>query len=108
MNGNTVLVSTYRALTKEEHIDKEEQEAMEAFTNLVNERLGPSTSIKDLVEEIGEDVKTALSQPYQDPETEPFQIPDRDPFQRFDKYIGAEVLLPINNEMKTGRVRESK
>ena len=108
MNGNTVHVATYRALTKDEYLNKEEQEAMEAFTKSVNERLGPSTSIKDLVEEIGDNVKTPLSRPYQDLETDPYQVPDRDPFQSFDKYIGAEVLLPIDNEMKTRKVRECK
>ena len=101
-------VSTYRALTKDKYNDNEEQEAMQAFTKSVNEHLGPSTTINNLVEEMGEDVKTPQSLPYRDAETKPYQVPNWDNYQGFDTYIGADVLLPVGNTMKTRRVRERK
>ena len=108
-NGNTVYRSTYRGLTSEEFDDPVYIRRMKAFDTQVAEALGPSTDIGDLVTEFEDpDIQTPTYLPYRDKETNPFEVPERDEYQSFDKYIGAEVLLPYENSMKTGKVRRRK
>lgn len=107
-NGNTRYVSTYRSLSPEELEDPVIKERMQAYTNQVHEVLGPSATVEELKDEIEEDIETPTFLPYEDEETKPYVVPDRDEYQSFDKYIGAEVLLPVNDKMVSGKVRRRK
>ena len=106
-NGNTRHVSTYRPLTKEELEDPVKQNQMNQFNIDIHEALGPSVNEGDFDDEF-EEFKTPINQPYGDDDTKPFEVTDRDEYQDFDAYIGAEVLLPHEDSMRTARVRERK
>ena len=107
-NGQVVHVSTYWALTESEYKPDVVKENMTLYTNSINTRLGPAASIEELAKDVGDDVKTPQYKPYSDLQTPPYTIPDRDDFQGFDQYIGAEVLLPIGDQMQTAKVHERK
>ena len=106
-NGNTRYVSTYRPLTNDELESPEMKSKMTQFDKQIHEVLGPSATITDLKEEIG-DAETPIYEPYQDDKTEPYEVPDRDEFQVFDEYIGAEVNLPYMDQMISGKVKSRK
>ena len=102
-NGNTRYVSTYRALTDDEKSNEYVLQQMKSFELQIKESLGPSATMEDLGEEF--EAETPTFEPYEDKENKPVIIPDRDEFQSFDQYIGAEVLLPVGDKMKTGKVK---
>ena len=106
-NGNTRHVSTYRALTPEEYEDKTIQSKMNEFNELIKKSLGPPAEESDFTDEF-EDFQTPTFEPYEGDEVKPLLIPERDEHQDFDQYIGAEVLLPYGDELKTGKVRQCK
>ena len=106
-NGNTTHVSTYRALTDEEIASDLEAEDRLSFTESIGKKLGPEASMKGLKEEIG-DVSTPAFEPYEDRSTPAYSVPDRDEHQAFDQYIGAEVMLPLGDCLKTGKVLKRK
>ena len=82
---------------------------MKDFTKLVvNQKIGPSATIDDLTKEIGDEVQSPEFKPYKDQTTLPYVVPKRDILQNFDTYIGAEVMLPIGNQMRTNKVHERK
>ena len=81
---------------------------MNEFTESVNQKLGPSAIIDELTGEIGEEVETPEFKLYQDQTTKPCVVPDRVISQDFDTYIGAEVMLPIRDQIKTGRSENTK
>ena len=80
---------------------------MEEFTKSIHEHLGPAATADDFEDEF-EEFHTPTFEPYEDEETKPLVIPERDDAQDFDQYIGAEVLLPSGDSMKSGKVRERK
>ena len=106
-NGNTRYVSTYRALTPEEYETDEVKAKMEAFNTEIHKVLGPAATAEDVKDEF-EDSETPIYEAYQDDETKPYIVPDRDEYQSFDKYIGAEVMLPHQNQVTSGKVRQRK
>jgi hypothetical protein len=106
-NGNTRYVSTYRHLTDEERAMDEIKQKMKEYNKEVHEALGPSATLDDIVDEMPE-AETPTFEPYADTETKPYIVPERDEHQSFDQYIGAEVLLPIGDELKTGKVKSRK
>jgi hypothetical protein len=106
-NGNTRHVSAYRPLTKEENQDPVKQDQMKQFNIDIHEALGPSVTEADFDDEF-EEFTTPINKPYKDKDTNPFEIIDRDEYQDFDAYIGAEVLLPHEDSMRTARARERK
>jgi hypothetical protein len=106
-NGNTRHVSTYRPLTKDEYHDPVKIEQMKQYTIQIHEALGPAAEESDFEDEFEEFV-TPINKPYKDKDTKPFEVQDRDEYQDFDAYIGAEVLLPHEDSMRTARVRERK
>ena len=106
-NGNTRHVSTYRPLTPEEYQKDEIKQQMEEFTKSIHEHLGPAATADDFEDEF-EEFHTPTFESHEDEETKPLVIPERDDTQDFDQYIGAEVLLPSGDSMKSGKVRERK
>ena len=73
---------------------------MKDFTDSINQKLGPLlATVDDLTEEIGE-VEIPEFKPYDDQTTLPYNVPNRDTSQDFDTYIGAEVMLPIGDQMQ--------
>jgi len=107
-NGNTIHVSTYRALTNEEKSSELEEESRKAFDEAILDKLGPEASMDDLSQEIGEDIDTPHFKPYKDEETLPYSVPDRDEYQAFDQCIGAEATLPMGDQLSAGEVRKRK
>ena len=81
---------------------------MKSFTQSINQKVGPSATIKELAEEIGDNVATPEFKPYEDRLTLPYEVPDSDASQDFNTYIGAKVMLPIGDQMRTGKVQEHK
>ena len=106
-NGNTMIVSTYWALTPDDHENKETKEKMAEFTEAVHVSLGPAAIKADFEIELN-DFHTPTFDPYEDADTKPVITPDRNKHRDFDQYIGAEVLLPFNDQMLSGKVRERK
>lgn len=103
-------VSTYdRALTQTDDIDYPDKKAeRRAFDAPVHEKVGPpATTTDDFVDEFN-DFDTPIYETYQDAETKILVIPDRDDHQDFDEYIGAEVLLPFGDRLKTGKRSKSE
>ena len=106
-NGNTRYVSTYRALTPEEYANDEVKAKIADYLVKIHQSLGPSATADDVKDEF-EDIQTPIYEPYQDDETKPYIVPDRDEFQSFDKYIGADVMVPFQDKVLTGKVRQRK
>ena len=76
LNGNIIIhdISTYRGLTNQIYANEIKQQQMREFTELLNEKLGPSTTIDDLTEESGEEVDKSEFKPYQDRITEAYIV----------------------------------
>ena len=88
--GNTIHVSTYRNLTKQEYTSKIEQQQIINFTEAVNERLGPSANIDDLTKEFGEEVlRHQSSKHIGTRQLNYIWSLIKTPHKDFDTYIGA-------------------
>ena len=118
-NGQYVHRSTYRSLTNDELGDPLEQEARKQFDQKIAEILGTkfmtgTSPLKDELPALGDsddDVETPIYEPYEDDVSQPsFQVSDADDAtpDTYDPYVGAEVLLPHDQDFATGRVIERK
>jgi len=106
-NGQVVHRSTLRALTPDEWDSPDEIKARSEFDEAVKLKLGEAKS-EDPLDDL--DVETPSYETYQDDQEEPHQMPDRDDVSEdyWDKYLNAEVLLPIGDRQQTGVVKERK
>ena len=106
-NGNCYYTSTYRALTPEEMRDPAIDADKKKFMDELYNKLGPEPSDGDFEDEL-RDSNTPSFPPYEDTDVDPTVIPDRDEYPDFEKYIGAEVLLPKEGELQTAKVKARK
>ena len=109
-NGEYVHRSTYRGLTEDEIKDPLEIKARELFDIAINDRLGAEATIADFSKE-ELDVETPINPLYEDDCDKNLpHVPDRDDIEddHYDQYIGSDVLLPLGDKFKTGRVTGRK
>ncbi len=102
-NGQVINTSTYRPLTQTELVD--ETAEMKAFDDAIKKKLGEPMTEKTL-SEVDPDAVTPDYSLYED-EVDPVipHAPDTTP-EEFDNYVGAEVRLPQQGELRVGRVKK--
>ena len=107
-NGAVVHRSTYRPLTLEEQSLPDEIKEREAFDQAILAKLGPKMDPSDPVLE---DAETPHYDLYSDDSGESHshatEAEDVTP-EVADQYLNAEVLLPRNGKMLTGKVKQRK
>lgn len=110
-NGEVINRTTYRPLTFDEQNDPVLKEEMIAFDESIKKRHGEGITFEDTNDPELKDYVTQRIPPYEDDvdgNIEP--IPDQDDVDEdvYDQYINAEVLLPYEGKMVTGKVRGRK
>jgi hypothetical protein len=103
--GNTLHRSSFRPLTQEEENNIDEKEKRKAFDRKVAEYLGPDMKMEEASEE-----DTPEYEKYEDdynPCVKTEEIDEVDQ-EALDRYLQAEVLLPIAGEMLKGKVLRRK
>jgi hypothetical protein len=105
IKGNTIHRSTYRALTREEEDDPKEKQRRCEFDKTITELLGHHMTMDDLPQD-----ETPEYEVYEDDHTPPLNIPERDDVDQnaIDRYLQAEVILPIAGEKSIGKVVRRK
>ena len=109
-NGQYVHRSTYRGLTEDEILDPLEIKLREQFDIAISEKLGEGAKPADFSEE-KLDCETPHSVLYEDDcGGGTTQTPDRDALEddHYDQYLNSEVVLPIQGEFQTGKVKRRK
>ena len=101
-NGQEAYGSTYRKLTEEEWISADDINERDRFDDNIRKVLGPEATGDDFEKW---DAVTHEVEYYSDEKTHPELTPDRDEYQNFDKYIGADVVLPFDDQNITGHVK---
>ena len=107
-NGQTVHRSTIIAVDALDMMKPEVKKEMEDFTASIEKALGESLTTGDLPED---DIPEYV--PYED-DSQPYDetIKDEEETKNdvptYDPYLNAEVLLPINGERKTAKVKFRK
>ena len=102
-NGQVVHRTTYRGLTPEEQDDPNHQRLRESFDKEVTGKLGPKMSPHDLTDA---DADTPEYETYADDHEGEHAHPieeDTTP-EESDEYVNAEVSLPKDGSMLSGRV----
>jgi len=106
-NGQVVPLSTYRPITDDEMKDPSHQKEREEFDKAIEAKLGQVEDDASPIFE-GEEDHTPEQQLYADDfEGTNEHVPDIDDVtpEEYDSYVGAEVNLPYDGEMKHARVR---
>ena len=119
-NGQYVHRSTYRPLTDDELKDPLEMKARELFDQKIVENLGPrwissdnTSKVDNLFEHQDDDIvdETPEYERYEDDDgqqgTYVTEADDATP-DTYDPYVGADVILPLGQQMLSGRVIERK
>jgi hypothetical protein len=109
-NGSVIHTSTYRPLTPDEIAQPDEIKARQSFDKSVEIKYGQATMPGDIADD---EVETPFFERYSDDtDGEIKQTPDADEDEttpeEFDEYTNAEVMLPLGDEMVSGRVRGRK
>lgn len=112
-NGKVVYRSTVRSLTPDEFVDETMTKEREKFTESVNKALGDSFKYEDFTNDPElEDLGTPAHELYADDDDgEAPIVPEADvdaDADTYDQYVGAEVVLPIGDEMRSAKVRKRK
>ena len=107
-NGQQVFRSTYRPLTQAEYDNPIIQQQMKEFDEAIAIKLGPCAKDSDFEFDFIPDAHTPTFDPYSDEDNKQDIVPDRDESQDFDAFIGAEVLMPHEDNQLMGKVRERK
>ncbi len=105
-NGQVVYRRTFRPLTPEELADPVQVKHRQEFDESVAEALGPGMQVEDLPP----DAETPEFDLYGDDDGEDHQhVPEPEPTpDTADEYLNAEVLLPKDGTMQTGKVKSRK
>jgi hypothetical protein len=104
VNGNYRHTSSFRALTPDELANPKELESMKEFETNMENILGPTAKPEDFDEELG--VETPIYDDYDDDHSGGTKMtPDREdlPHEHYDAYVNAQVLLPYEGHMDTGK-----
>ena len=103
-NGQVVYGSTYRGLTEDEKADPSEKALRDAFDKAIAERMGTPLTESEL-EELDPDALTPVFENYKDVEQNQLEAGKEEVTpEEADNYIGAEVTLPHQGDMKAGKV----
>ena len=89
-------------MTEEEWINADDIKERDRFDENIKKVLGPEATDDDFEKW---DAVTHEIEYYSDEQTHPELTPDRDEYQNFDKYIGADVVLPFDDQNITGHVK---
>ena len=104
-NGQLLHVSTYRPLSDDEMQDPGEKRKREQYDSMLRTKLGKLLSVADL-EELG--IHTPEYELYEDDHEGGHQhaedAEDLVTDEMGDQYIGAQVSLPKNGQLRTGKV----
>ena len=104
-NGQLLHVSTYRLLSDDEMQDPGEKRKQDQYDSMLRTKLGKPLSVADL-EELG--IHTPEYELYEDDHEGGHQhaedAEDLVTDETGDQYIGAEVSLPKNGQLRTGKV----
>ena len=106
-NGQTVHRSTYRPLDELERACPLIEGEKKLFDQAIKEKHGEGLTTSDLVDQGAEEWITPEFEPYEDDiDGKVDAIPDIDDVDTstYDKYVGAEVVLPIDGRMMEGKV----
>ena len=109
-NGKYVHRSTYRQLTEEELVDPLEVKSRKRFDIAIIEKLGKCASLEDFDKE-DLDAGTQELPLYEDEHNGHYvPLPNRENIEddHYDQYIGSNVLLPLGDGFKTGKVTSNK
>ena len=107
-NGQYVHRSTLWGLTQDKIDNPEEKKSREELDSKITKNLGPHAKPSDFAQsDIDVEESNEL---YKDEEQDGTGEPDRDDLNKnyFDMYVGAEVLLPIEESMQSGKVKRRK
>ena len=112
-NGQVVYRSTVRGLTPDEMVDETMKAKRNAFTEKVNAMLGDGFKYEDFANDPElEDLQTPTFEGYADADDgEMPHVLDADDevdVDTYDQYIGAEVTLPVGDQMRSAKVRSRK
>jgi hypothetical protein len=109
-NGNySRHTSSFRSLTPDELANPKEQDSMRDFEANIEKVLGPAAKLEDFDEEL--DIETPQYDEYKDDHGGGTTMtPDREdpPHEHYDVYANAQVLLPHQGKMLTGKVKSRK
>ena len=97
-NGQVVHWSTYRPLTPDELRDPIELKSRDIFDKCVEEKCGEAALASDF--EFDRDIETPMFEVYEDDEDHIGYVAEDDDVtpETLDKYVGAEVVLPIGTK----------
>ena len=109
-NGDVRHLTTLRPLSEEEREDVKVKEAMTAFDNNIEIKLGGSAKAEDIADDI--EIETPTWNEYQDDNDGGYAMPlaERDELDEdtYDNYIGASVQLAIGDKVMLGQVKGRK
>jgi hypothetical protein len=100
--------TSVRSLTPEEIASPVEKQDRLDFDTQIEEKHGPPIAEAD---PDFEDFATPDFEPYEDDKVAPAQMPDiddSDDFDTYDQYVGAQVRVPIGDEIRSGKVMRRK
>ena len=107
-NGRYVHRSTLQGLTQDEIDNPEEKKSLEEFDSKITKNLGPHAKPSDFAQS---DINVEESNDlYKDEEQDGTGAPYQDDLDEkyFNMYVGAEVLLPLENSMQSGKVKRRR
>ena len=109
-NGDVRHLTTLRPLSEEEREDVKVKEAMTAFDNNIEIKLGGSAKAEDIADDI--EIETPTWNEYQDDNDGGYAMPlaERDELDEdtCDNCIGASVQLAIGDKVMLGQVKGRK
>jgi hypothetical protein len=104
-NGQIRICSTFIAVSREDKLKAEVIAEMQEFDQSITQKLGELATLQDFPED-----DTPAFERYVDDDQDEVNPIERDAFDvdAYDPYLNAEVELPVQGEMITGRVKRRK
>jgi hypothetical protein len=109
-NGSVVYRSSVRPLTQDEIQSPTERHKNKKFDIAIEEKFGPAMNKDDFQNDPDYPVfVTPTYDCYEDDEVPPSKMPDIDDIKEehdvdtYDQYVGAHVLVPVGEEIRSGK-----
>jgi hypothetical protein len=114
-NGSVMYSTSVRSLTPDEIQSPTEQKEREEFDIAIEKKYGVSMHDDGLKDDPDyAEFATPTCDCYEDDEVSPSKMPDiddvknEDDVDTYDQYVGADVRVPIGDEIRTGKVARNK
>jgi hypothetical protein len=114
-NGGVMYISSVRPLTQDEIQSPTEKKEREEFDITVEKKFGPVMNKDDFQDDPDcADFVTPTYDCYEYDEVSPSKMPDIDDIKKehdvdtYDQYVGANVRVPIGDEIRSGKVVRRK